>query len=103
SRLHVTVDNAPQVALASVDTDALLREDAVTRMDKSKEVRIGIGRAVARRPADGSWYDLPGAGALWVGEVVSPGALDIKLHVTGLRLAPGAELAIYSPAGGAEA
>jgi len=99
-RFGVALGAVPQVALGPVDADALLREDAVrAKSDLDKTLRFGIGRAVRAAARDGSWYRLADGERLWVLDVVSPGALGIRLHLADLRLPrlPQAEIAVYAP------
>jgi hypothetical protein len=88
----------PQVALAPVDVQALRREDAVREQQSmNKVLRYGVGRAVHATAADGNWYRLAGGGRLWVLEIVSPGALGVRLHFANLQLPRAAEIAVYAP------
>jgi lysyl endopeptidase len=100
-RLGVALGAVPQVALAPVDAGLLLREDAArARRDMNKVLRFGIGRAVRAAAQDGSWYRLADGGRLWALDVVSPGALGLRLHLADLRLPrlrQGAEIAVYAP------
>ena len=87
----------PEVRLQALDADALLREDAaVQRQGRAKGLRYGVGRDLLLAAGDGHRYDLAGDGRLWVGEIVSTGALGLRLHFRDVRLPAGAELAIYS-------
>jgi hypothetical protein len=96
-RLDVRLGAVPQVALAPVDAQALLREDALrARNDLTKVLRFGVGRALRATAADGNWYRLADGGRLWILDVVSPGALGLRLHVSGLLLPPAGELAVYA-------
>jgi hypothetical protein len=97
-RFRLDLGAVPQVALGPVDTAALLRADAEqSRRDLNKVLRYGIGRAVHAAAQDGSWYRLVDGGRLWALDVVSPGALGVRLHLSGLRLPQGAEIAVYAP------
>jgi lysyl endopeptidase len=99
-RFGVALGAVPQVALAPVDAGVLLREDAAReKRDLNKVLRFGIGRAVHAAAQDGSWYRLTDGGRLWVLDIVSPGALGIRLNLADLRLPrlPQAEIAVYAP------
>jgi hypothetical protein len=90
----------PEVRLQALDTDALLREDALAeRQARVKALRYGVGRDVQVSAKDGNWYDLADGARLWVGEVVSTDALGLRLHFKDVRLPAGAQLAVYAPAG----
>ena len=87
---------APQVALSTVDHDALLREDTLREVGSLQKVmRFSLGRPVALSARDGAWTDLPDGSRLWVADVVSPGALGMRLRFSDLRLPAGAELAVW--------
>jgi hypothetical protein len=97
-RLGVDLRAVPQVALGALDVQALLREDAArARHEQTKVLRFGVGRAVRAAAGDGDWHTLPDGGRLWVLDVVSPGALGLRLHFSGLRLPRAAEIAVYAP------
>jgi hypothetical protein len=86
------------VRLPAVDRDGLLREDAAAgRQGRAKALRYGVRRALRLSARDGDRYDLAGGARLWVGEIVSTGALGLRLHFQELHLPAGAELAVYSP------
>jgi hypothetical protein len=88
----------PQVALGPLKVSALLQEDAAREArDLTKVLRYGVGRAVHAAAQDGSWYRLADGGRLWALDIVSPGALGLRLHLTDLRLPPEAEIAVYAP------
>lgn len=93
-RLRLGPQDAPQVVLSVLDNEALLREDALAGPER-KVLRVSVARAVTLEGLDGDWQALPGGGGLWVADLVSPGALGLRLHLAGLRLPAGAELAIY--------
>src|SRR6185369_12704908 len=97
-RLGVGLQTVPQVALTGVDVQALRRQDAAReKQSQNKTLRYGIGRAVHAAESDGNWYRLAGGDRLWVLEIVSPGALGVRLHLANLRLPSTAEIAVYAP------
>jgi hypothetical protein len=93
-RLHVDVGRAALFALEPVDNRTLALEDELGDAP-GKMLRYGIGRAVALRALDGGWTGLADGSRLWVAEVVSPGALGLRLHFDAVALPDGAELAVY--------
>jgi hypothetical protein len=96
----LSLGTLPEVRLQAIDTDELLREDAVSeRMGRVKGLRYGVGRDLQVSIQDGNWYDLADGSRLWAGEIVSTGALGLRLHLKDVRLPAGAELAIYAPGG----
>jgi hypothetical protein len=96
----LSLGTLPEVRLQAIDTDALLREDAVAgRMGRVKGLRYGVGRDLQVSVKDGNWYDLADGSRLWAGEIVSTGALGVRLHLRDVRLPAGAELALYAPGG----
>lgn len=98
-RLGLAVEAVPQVALAGVDREALLKADEKAQREGRKILRLGIGRDVTLAASDGHWYDLQDGGRLWVAEIVSPGALGLRLHFAKARLPQGVEVAVYAPEG----
>jgi lysyl endopeptidase len=97
----ISLGAVPEVRLKALDTDALLKEDALAeRQGRVKGLRYGVGRAVQMSVKDGHWYDLADGARLWVGEIVSPEALGVRLHFKDVRMPAGAVLAVYaSPVG----
>ncbi len=94
----VALDVVPQIALPEVDTKALLRQDEEkARVSGEKVLRFGVGRNVQAGIQDGNWYRLANGGSLWVLDVVSSGALGVRLHFKDFQLPNGAQLAVYSP------
>lgn len=96
----LSLGTLPEVRLQALDTDALLREDAVAgRMGRVKALRYGVGRDLQVSIQNGNWYDLADGSRLWAGEIVSTGALGLRIHLKDVRLPAGAELAVYAPGG----
>jgi hypothetical protein len=93
--MGVALREVPQVRLPAIDRDKLLREDEAAP-GRGKALRDGVSRAVRISARDGHGYDLAAGRRLWVGEIVSPGALGLRLHFKG-RLPAGSELAVYAP------
>jgi V8-like Glu-specific endopeptidase len=94
TRLRVDVSGAPQVALEPLDNRELKLQDEIGD-NQRKMLRIGVARDLDVTAASGSWSSLPDGSSLWVAEVVSPGAIGLRLHLADLALPPGAELALY--------
>jgi hypothetical protein len=91
---------APQLALDTVNEEALLREDAVRAAGAmTKVLRIGVGRDFVLSEQDGAWTDLADGSRLWVADVVSPDAVGLRLRFVDVRLPAGAELAVYGDDG----
>jgi len=87
----------PLTVLDPVDLDSLLTEDdATARQSQNKILRAGIGRAVELDTWSGSWQDLK-SGRLFLAEIVSPGALGIRVHFSQVALPKNAELAVTMP------
>jgi hypothetical protein len=100
-RLGLDLGAVPAVRLPAVDREALLREDAAAPGTAwAKGVRYGVGRVLRLAAGDGEWLDLADGSRLWVGEIVAGDALGVRLHFQGVRLSPGAELAVYAPLAG---
>ncbi len=83
-----------EIALAAMDTTEYLKEDA--NADTSQPFRFAIERSLSFSIADGQWIDVEG-GRLWRLDVVLDGAMSSRLHLSGLNLAEGHELAIVNP------
>jgi len=97
-RLGIELGAVPQIALSPVDAAALLREDEVrSQRDETKVLRFGIGREVRAAARDGDWTRLAAGGRLWVLEIVSPGALGLRLHLADLDLPRAGQIAVYAP------
>ena len=103
ARLGVNLGRAPQRALPPFDVAAVVSQDR-QRVARREPSRYGVARAVALRASDGAWTDLGNGASLWVVDLVSPGALGMRIHLADLRLPAGSEVAISaSPGGGAGA
>ncbi len=85
---------APEVVMPAMDMTGYLQEDALA--DKSGVFRFAIERWVDLSIADGQWIDVLG-GRIWRVDIRMDGALSSRLHVSGLNLAEGHELALVSP------
>ena len=83
-----------QIVLEAMDTQGYLKEDANT--DPSQPYRFAIERALDFSLSDGQWIDVEG-GRLWRLDIVLDGAMSSRLHLSGLNLAEGQELAIVNP------
>jgi len=94
----VVLDAVPQVMLPEVDVKSLLQQDeAKARVSGEKVLRFGVGRNIEAVAQDGNWYQLDNGASLWVTDVVSAGALGVRVHFRDLQLPNGAQLAVYSP------
>jgi hypothetical protein len=90
---------APQVALSTVDHEALRQEDSRQALTAYTKVqRFSVGRDFTVSAQDGAWTELADGSRLWVADVVSPGALGLRLQLTDLALPAGAELVVYGDA-----
>jgi hypothetical protein len=93
----IALGAVPEVRLQAIDRDAILKEDAANeRSGMTKALRFAVARDVRLSAANGSWYEAAGGARLWVGDVVSTGALGIRLHLKDVHLPEGAELAVYA-------
>lgn len=90
----------PQTVLTPLAADVLIAQDALAaRQSQNKMLRAGIGRAVQMDDANGNWYDVP-TGRVWLGEIVSPGAVGLRVQFSQLALPKNAELAVTLPGAG---
>jgi hypothetical protein len=96
--MGVDLASVPAVRLKALNHEALMQEDERdAREGRVKIQRYAVGRDVQVTAQDGNWYDLANGKRLWVGEVVSTGALAVRLHFKDVHLPAGAELAVYGP------
>lgn len=97
-RLSLDLAAVPEVRLGALDLDRVFAEDkANAAVVNTKVLRYGIGRDVRLSAADGNWFDLEDGARLWVGDVAATGAIGLRLHLAGLNLPHGAEIAVYAP------
>ncbi len=91
----------PQLALAPVDSQALLSEDAQALdhggLPVTKQLRVAIGNNVRINPQrDGLWETLPTGARLWRLRVHADGATDFHFGFDRFQLPPGATLHLLS-------
>jgi hypothetical protein len=97
-RLGLDLATVPEVRLGAPNLAQIHAEDKANREGMvTKALRYGVGRDVELSAADGNWFDLADGAKLWVGDVASTDAIGLRLHLTGLRLPQGAEIAVYAP------
>ena len=84
----------PAILLGAMNHVALMAQDDPS--DKSVPLRFGVERAVNVSLADGQWVNVDG-GRIWSVEVDAMNAVNSRLHLSGLDMAEGQELAIVSP------
>ena len=93
SRLRYAVADAPQLVLPAVDNRRLLLDDEAAP-SRGKVLRYGVARELRVGPEAGAWTDLGDGSRLWLIEVVSPGAVGLRLHFEAAAMPAGAELAV---------
>lgn len=96
-RFGVIAQDVPALGLPALDHAIYLQEDAQNPAG-CKKMRVSVGRDLPMGPDDGRWTTLPGVGQLWTADIVSQGALGIRVHFTQMNLPAGAMLFVYSPA-----
>ncbi len=84
----------PMITLDAMDQGALLAEDQATV--QPAPFRFGVERGVKLSLNDGQWMDVAG-GRLWRIGIDAVGALNSRIHLSGLDLRVGQELAITCP------
>ena len=84
----------PLIEMGAIDVSGFLAEDALA--DQSLPYRFAIERSVDLALDDGQWVDVEG-GRLWRVDVRMDGAMSSRLHLSGLRLREGQELALVTP------
>jgi len=85
---------APVIMLDAMDHGELLAADEAT--PGPAPLRFGVERAVALSLADGQWINVEG-GRLWRVDIEAMGALNSRLHLSGLNMRSGQELALVCP------
>ena len=85
---------APVLMLDAMDHGALIAADEAT--PGPAPLRFGVERAVQLSLADGQWINVDG-GRLWRVDIEAAGALNSRLHLSGLNMLPGQELALVCP------
>jgi len=84
----------PMITLDAMDHGALMAEDQATV--QPAPFRFGVERGVKLSLNDGQWMDVAG-GRLWRIGIDAIGSLNSRIHVSGLNLPAGQELAITCP------
>ena len=84
----------PMITLDAMDHGALMAEDQATV--QPAPFRFGVERGVKISLEDGQWMDVAG-GRLWRVGIDAIGSLNSRIHVSGLNLPVGQELAITCP------
>ena len=84
----------PMITLDAMDHGALMAEDQATV--QPAPFRFGVERGVKISLNDGQWMDVAG-GRLWRIGIDAIGSLNSRIHVSGLNLPAGQELAITCP------
>ena len=84
----------PMITLEAMDHGALMAEDEATV--QPAPFRFGVERAVKLSMNDGQWIDVDG-GRLWRIGIDAIGSLNSRIHLSGLNLPAGQELAITCP------
>lgn len=82
------------IALGPIDESQLLIEDELEA--KPVATRFGVQRRVDLSLGDGQWVEVAG-GRLWRCSIEAAGSLNTRLHLAGLRLAPGETITMDSP------
>ena len=82
--------------LGPVNLAAVLAADEALAAAGDKTLRIGLQRGAGADLRHARWVELEG-GRLWILDVVSPGAIGVRLHFAGAELPVGAGLVVYSP------
>jgi len=82
------------ITLDAMDHGALMAEDEATV--QPAPFRFGVERGVNLSLDDGQWMDVAG-GRLWRVGIDAIGSLNSRIHLSGLNLPTGQELAITCP------
>jgi hypothetical protein len=98
-RLGVDLGNVPELHLPALDHAALIKEGQEISL-RTKRQRFGVERTLSLGIAEGEWHTLADGSHLWAADVVSTGAIAVRLRFHDVALPAGAELALYAPAGG---
>lgn len=88
----------PAYWLPAIDESAVFQEDGLdATLSFTKTVRYGLGRDLLFRMDDGVWHDLGDGRWLWTADLVSNGAIGVRLSIVDMELPEGAELVVYAP------
>ncbi|WP_299898482.1 T9SS type A sorting domain-containing protein [uncultured Aquimarina sp.] len=94
-----TLDNVeiPSVKMASIDLEALKKEDAINDQDKSKVYRFGHEFKVDLGIANaGVWTELPNGDRIWRIRIISEGANTLNFVFNSFRLPEGGKVFLYN-------
>ncbi|HEY3242460.1 MAG TPA: hypothetical protein VGM03_03835 [Phycisphaerae bacterium] len=94
--LGIAFQNLPEVRLEALGHAALLQQDQQTPAP-GKKLRISVGRELIVNFENGQWNDIVGVGRVWAVDVVSAGAVGLRLHFADVDLPLGAMLYVYAP------
>ena len=91
-----------RVTLGALDMDAIAAQDAARAVSGEKTLRIGVGRALPERVAvagldggAGEWSELDDGSRVWRLTVDVPGALGVRMLLSGVELPEGCELLVH--------
>jgi hypothetical protein len=85
---------APLVWLPPIDEATLVAEDELA--EKGQPMRFSVQRSVDMSVHEGQWVPVPG-GHVWRVDIQSAGAVNTRLHLTGLDLGDGQQLFLSVP------
>lgn len=83
----------PQIRLSNLESVALL--DTQNATSESRIAETGITRSAKITEPDGVWFDTGGGYHLWMVDVVSSGALAMRVHLEAKSLPPGNTIIIH--------
>lgn len=84
-------------SLDAFDQTRYLIDDEARALAGDPTLRIGVERELRLMLGDGRWLATPDGGRIWCASVRSPGALGLRLRISGLDLPPGARLSVHAP------
>ncbi|MFO0972019.1 MAG: dockerin type I repeat-containing protein [Phycisphaerae bacterium] len=87
----------PETRLDALDSEALIQDEAQCP-GGCKRQRISVGREVRVSDEVGTWRDVAGFGRIWSADIVSTGAVGLRVHFSEVELPFGVQLFVYSPA-----
>ena len=87
---------APRLALETPDLELILAQDSEDAASGLKSIRYGVGRDLYADLDFGDWTVLPDGSTVWALDLISEGAMGIRVHLTNLDLPKGSELYVYS-------
>lgn len=97
SWVNTNISSGTPYVLPPLDLDQIYNEDAINDLDKSMPWRYGIERSITiNTQSHGNWTNLDNGDQLWTVEIESPGAINISVNFSTIKLPNGGSVFIYN-------